>query len=92
MYTRDRKPCYGHYCNISAGTKGHSHPHKEEHYYILKGSGSILLDKVKYEIHTGDDVYIVPVSVHTVINPNDEPLEFFCAATPGEPKNLAGED
>jgi mannose-6-phosphate isomerase-like protein (cupin superfamily) len=67
-------------------TNGHSHPYKEEHYFIVTGSGYIQLDNARYEIHTGDDVCVPPVSVHTVVNPNDEPLEFFWAATPGEPK------
>jgi len=67
-------------------TKGHAHPKRDEHYYIIRGSGYLLLDQEKYEIKAGDDVLVPPTSVHTVVNPNDVPLEFFFAAIPGEPK------
>jgi mannose-6-phosphate isomerase-like protein (cupin superfamily) len=67
-------------------TKGHIHPDREEHYYILSGSGYIQLDDQRYEIRPGDGINVPPVSLHTVINPNDEPLEFFWSAFPDEPK------
>lgn len=67
-------------------TKGHIHPDREEHYYVLSGSGYLLLDDVRHDIKTGDGISIPPVSLHTIVNPNDEPLEFFWAAFPDEPK------
>jgi mannose-6-phosphate isomerase-like protein (cupin superfamily) len=67
-------------------TKGHIHPKREEHYYVLSGSGYILLDDERYDIHAGDGINVPPVSLHTVVNPNDEPLEFLWAAFPDEPK------
>ena len=67
-------------------TNGHIHPRREEHYYVLSGSGYIQLDDVRHEIKAGDGVNVPPVSLHTVVNPNDEPLEFFWAAFPDEPK------
>jgi quercetin dioxygenase-like cupin family protein len=67
-------------------TKGHAHPEREEHYYVLTGKGHILLDNERYEIQTGDCIYVPPVSVHTLVNPNDESLEFFWVAFPDEPK------
>jgi mannose-6-phosphate isomerase-like protein (cupin superfamily) len=67
-------------------TKGHIHPKREEHYYVLSGSGYLMLDDVRYEIKTGDGINVPPESLHTVVNPNNEPLEFFWAAFPDEPK------
>jgi mannose-6-phosphate isomerase-like protein (cupin superfamily) len=67
-------------------TQGHAHPRREEHYYVLSGRGYVLLDDQRYDIQAGDDVNIPPVSLHTVVNPYDEPLEFFWAAPSGEPK------
>ncbi len=67
-------------------TRGHAHPKREEHYYVLSGAGYILLDQERYEIHAGDDILVPPISVHTIYNPTDEVLEFFWAAIPGEPK------
>lgn len=67
-------------------TKGHIHPEREEHYYVLSGSGYVLLDKERHDIKAGDCIYIPPVSVHTVVNPNAEALEFLWAAFPDETK------
>lgn len=67
-------------------TKGHIHPRREEHYYVLSGSGYILLDDLRFDITVGDCINVPPVSLHTVVNPTDEPLEFFWAAFPDEPK------
>jgi mannose-6-phosphate isomerase-like protein (cupin superfamily) len=67
-------------------TKGHIHPRREEHYYVLSGTGYILLDGQQYDIRAGDGINVPAVSLHTVVNPNDEPLEFFWAAFPDEPK------
>lgn len=69
-------------------TKGHIHPRREEHYYVLSGSGYILLDENRFEITVGDCINVPPISLHTVVNPTDEPLEFFWAAFPDEPKLL----
>lgn len=67
-------------------TRGHAHPQKEEHYYVLSGAGYITLGGEKYLIEKGDDIFVPPISVHTIYNPNNEPLEFFWAAINGEPK------
>jgi len=67
-------------------THGHAHPKREEHYYVLSGKGYVQLDDARYDIQAGDDVYVPPVSVHTVVNTGDQPLEFFWAAIAGEPK------
>ena len=67
-------------------TKGHIHPEREEHYYVLSGSGYILLDDERHDIQLGDGINVPPVSLHTVVNPNDEPLEFLWTAFTDEPK------
>jgi len=72
-------------------TRGHAHPEREEHYYVLSGAGVIRIGDEEYAIQKGDGINVPPISVHTVINPNEEPLEFFWAAFPDEPK-LATEE
>ena len=67
-------------------TRGHAHPKREEHYYVLSGEGYIQLGEERYPIRAGDGIHVPPISLHTVINPNHEPLEFFWAAFPDEPK------
>ena len=67
-------------------TRGHSHPEREEHYFVLTGKGFVQLDDERYPIRAGDGISVPPISVHTIINPNDEPLEFFWAAFTDEPK------
>lgn len=67
-------------------TKGHIHPDREEHYFVLSGNGYIMLDSEKFEISEGDGINVPPISMHTVVNPNDKPLEFFWAAFTDEPK------
>ncbi len=71
-------------------TRGHAHPEREEHYFVLSGAGMIRLGDEEYPINEGDGINVPPVSIHTVINPNDRPLEFFWAAFPDEPK-ISGE-
>ncbi len=67
-------------------TSGHAHPHREEHYFVLCGSGYIQLDGEKHPIQAGDCIYVPPVSVHTVVNTEQEPLEFYWTAFTDEPK------
>ncbi|MCK5635276.1 MAG: cupin domain-containing protein [Anaerolineales bacterium] len=67
-------------------TSGHAHPHREEHYFVLRGSGYIQLDEDTHPIHAGDCIYVPPISMHTVVNTEQDPLEFYWTAFPDEPK------
>lgn len=65
------------YIHPHSRTNGHSHKDHEEHYYILRGRGYLLLDDERYDIMEGDDLFIPKGPIHTLVNPNDTPLEFL---------------
>jgi mannose-6-phosphate isomerase-like protein (cupin superfamily) len=46
------------------GAKLHFHKRSTELYYVLEGSGSVLLDGVEQEVHAGSLVHIPPGVVH----------------------------
>ncbi len=46
------------------GAKEHYHKLATELYYVLEGEGTVLLDGVEHEVHTGSIVHIPPGVVH----------------------------
>ena len=58
-------------------TSGHKHSKYEEIYFVTKGKGIAQIDDEKFEIETGDCLYIPFGLFHKVINPNNENLEIF---------------
>jgi mannose-6-phosphate isomerase-like protein (cupin superfamily) len=58
-------------------TKGHTHPDREEVYYIVKGKGIMGVEDKEYEVEAGDAFYVHYGPFHTTRNPNSVPLEFF---------------
>ncbi len=46
------------------GAKEHYHKLATELYYVLEGEGTVLLDGVAHEVHTGSIVHIPPGVVH----------------------------
>lgn len=68
------------------GQIGPCHKHKKETevYYILKGHGTLRLDKEIVKLHEGTIVYIPPGVEHETKNNSKKELEFlaiFCPAT-----------
>jgi mannose-6-phosphate isomerase-like protein (cupin superfamily) len=61
----------------------HYHPIAEESYYILRGSGHIVLDKEESDISPGEIVLIPPTVPHQIFNNSDkDDLEFLVICVP----------
>jgi len=66
-----------------AATAPHYHPLTEEIYYILEGSGRMIIGGDAEDIGAGDAVAIPPGAVHTVTNTGTSTLKFLCCCAPG---------
>ncbi len=62
----------------------HIHPHGQDTWTILFGSGSYIIDEMgsTQDIKTGDVVVALARQVHGVINNSDQPLRFISVVTP----------
>lgn len=71
---------------ISNYSKGISparrNPLGEEVMYVARGSGLCRIDGYAYELKSGTAVYVPPVSVYSIENPDDEPLEIISVCCP----------
>jgi mannose-6-phosphate isomerase-like protein (cupin superfamily) len=65
-----------------ASTTPHYHPRTEEIYYILAGSGRMVLEKTVEDVGPGDAIAIPPGSRHQITNIGDELLTFLCCCVP----------
>lgn len=60
-------------------TRGHAHEDNSEVYEFLKGSGLIVLDRIKRKVAPGDFVFVEKRVFHKVINTSDSiDLVFRC--------------
>ncbi|HVX14332.1 MAG TPA: cupin domain-containing protein [Pirellulales bacterium] len=66
-----------------ASTTPHYHPHTEEIYYILVGSGQMRLGEETRQVGPGDAIAIPPGSIHQITNTGQEVLRFLCCCAPG---------
>ncbi|MGQ9748005.1 MAG: cupin domain-containing protein [Candidatus Caldatribacteriaceae bacterium] len=57
-------------------TRGHEHPPLEEVYFVTSGKGIMEVGQERFEIESGDVVYI-PSGFHRVENPFPIPLSYF---------------
>ncbi|MEN3186539.1 MAG: cupin domain-containing protein [Atribacterota bacterium] len=57
-------------------TRGHEHPPLEEVYFITSGRGVMEVGQERFEIESGDVVY-VPSGFHRAENPFPVPLSYF---------------
>ena len=64
--------------NPSHSTTGHSHAGQEEVYIFRSGSGEMEINEKRFEVNTGDIVFIEDGDFHRVHNTSDEELEFVC--------------
>jgi len=55
----------------------HTNDHYEEIYYILKGSGIMLVDKKEYEIKQDDAIYIPKTVIHGIINNTQDFINYL---------------
>ena len=66
----------------------HYHPHAEETYYILKGSGKMIVDDKEFLVKPGDTIFIAPPERHLIFANGNEDLEFAAICAPAwEPTN-----
>jgi mannose-6-phosphate isomerase-like protein (cupin superfamily) len=69
---------------VAPGTRtaAHYHPHTEEIYYILSGSGLMQIGDQKQPVGPGDAIAIPPGAVHTILNSGSQTLRFLCCCAP----------
>jgi len=65
-----------------AATTGHHHVRTEEIYYILEGTGRMLLGEETHQVGPGDAVAIPPGMFHLVTNTGRTTLKFLCCCAP----------
>ena len=59
----------------------HSHKQNEEIYYILSGSGKVIIDNEEINLATGDWVRISPIANRQFFASKDNPISFICIQT-----------
>ncbi|MFC1905859.1 cupin domain-containing protein [Chloroflexota bacterium] len=63
-------------------TDEHYHMEAEEIYYILRGSGLMLIGDEKREVKVGDGIVIEPAMKHKIWNTGNSYLIFLCCCSP----------
>jgi mannose-6-phosphate isomerase-like protein (cupin superfamily) len=68
---------------VPAGSAQPLHRHAPEQcYYIIRGTGLMIVEDEMREVAPGDAVYIPPDSSHGIRNIGDETLEYLTANAP----------
>lgn len=69
---------------IRPGEKSRQHFHlrTEEVYYILSGSGKIIIDGESYPVRQGHSIFLPVGARHQILNTTDQDLIFVCADAP----------
>jgi mannose-6-phosphate isomerase-like protein (cupin superfamily) len=60
----------------------HYHPVAEESYYILSGTGQMVMDDKTVTLNPGDSIAILPNNVHQISNQGSEDLVFLAICVP----------
>ncbi|MFC1718041.1 cupin domain-containing protein [Candidatus Poribacteria bacterium] len=63
-------------------TEEHYHIRTEEIYYILTGSGHMVVDGEKRDVKRHDGIAIAPGAKHKITNTGDDDLIFLCCCVP----------
>ena len=63
-------------------TACHAHPHAEEIYYFLQGTGRVLVGDIFYEVKPGDSILHPPGVRHQTWNTGNETMVFLCVCVP----------
>ena len=63
--------------NPSGKLSVQSHNHRNEHWFIIKGSAKVWIDKKEYLLNKGDSINIPVKTVHSVYNPTETELELI---------------
>jgi mannose-6-phosphate isomerase-like protein (cupin superfamily) len=67
---------------VGGATQEHFHPRAEEIYYIMHGTGKILIEGEPREIRAGDAIAIPPGQKHKLWNTGAETLRLLCCCAP----------
>ncbi len=67
-----------------AGNPRHRHAYMDEFFYVLEGSGTVLLNDERLPIHRGDTIFIPKGSWHTFENPDAELFLLFATTPTGQ--------
>lgn len=63
---------------VGAGRPARGHTHEPaEVYYIISGTGEVVVDGETYALRVGDAVWIPPNAEHAAYNVGDEPLKLL---------------
>lgn len=65
-----------------AMTQAHLHPHTEEIYYILSGTGSMAIENERRQVAVGDGIAIPSGQRHQIRNTGTCDLVFLCCCVP----------
>lgn len=60
----------------------HYHPSVEESYYVLRGTGRIVIDDATYPLVPGQSIAITPGMVHQIFNDGPADLHFLAVCAP----------
>ncbi len=60
----------------------HHHVKTEEVYYILSGSGKVVIDDEVFPVRSGHSILVPIGSRHQLVNTGDQDLVMFCADSP----------
>ena len=63
-------------------TTEHYHPHAEEIYYILRGSGCLQVNGQTQDVKPGDAALIAAGMRHKICNTGSDDLVFLCCCSP----------
>lgn len=60
----------------------HIHDNEDEWFYILEGHCRAMLGGTVQDLQAGDTAFVPRGTVHTLVNPNDQPVRFLMGVTP----------
>lgn len=60
----------------------HYHPVAEECYFMLVGTGRVVLAGAEHQLAPGQMVAIAPGQVHQIFNESDTPISYLAICTP----------
>ena len=68
--------------NPGSSTTPHYHPQTEEIYFILEGTGAMVISGEARAVGPGDAIAIPSGDVHQIVNDGEIPLRFLCCCAP----------
>jgi len=66
-----------------SGIPVHRHPHNDEAFYVLEGSGSVTLNDVRHSCERGETIFIPKNTWHDFSSPDQELVLLWIMVPPG---------